>query len=142
MLTAGAHSVHAMAGRTGRGANPAPGPTDVPVTRRADLRKRPRWFARGWPMSKAPPPRNARAPIPDHLRAFIYHRDGNRCRYCGVRLVSEGPGYPPLRTIDHFVARSKGGDSSPENLVAACSPCNNRKGSRPAEWLIAQLVIL
>ncbi|MDZ4068697.1 MAG: HNH endonuclease, partial [Tabrizicola sp.] len=33
-------------------------------------------------------------------------------------------------TFDHVLPRSKGGITSWENVVAACSPCNLRKGSR------------
>lgn len=37
-------------------------------------------------------------------------------------------------TFDHVVPRSRGGLSSWENVVAACSPCNLRKANRtPAE---------
>lgn len=49
-------------------------------------------------------------------------RDGMVCAYCGrsdVRL-----------TIDHIVPKVKGGKSTFENCVAACKPCNNRKGGR------------
>jgi 5-methylcytosine-specific restriction endonuclease McrA len=36
-------------------------------------------------------------------------------------------------TIDHVIPKSKGGDDSWENMVAACLPCNNRKGNRSPE---------
>ena len=37
-------------------------------------------------------------------------------------------------TVDHVIPRSKGGDSSWENIVASCAPCNRRKGDRlPAQ---------
>ena len=37
-------------------------------------------------------------------------------------------------TRDHIVPVSKGGGNSWENVVTACSPCNNRKGNHlPAE---------
>lgn len=40
------------------------------------------------------------------------------CHYCG-RLAE---------TVDHKKAKSKGGTYAPENLVPACSPCNQIKG--------------
>ena len=50
-------------------------------------------------------------------------RDSYRCQYCGVRGSS-------ALTVDHVVPKSRGGASSWENLVAACSPCNSRKNDR------------
>jgi 5-methylcytosine-specific restriction endonuclease McrA len=55
----------------------------------------------------------------------IFKRDGHKCVYCGRADL-------PL-TIDHIRPKSKGGDDSWENLVAACLPCNNRKGNRSLE---------
>ena len=37
-------------------------------------------------------------------------------------------------TFDHVIPRSKGGTTTWENVVAACSPCNLRKADRmPSE---------
>lgn len=58
-------------------------------------------------------------------RRNILKRDGHKCAYCGR-------GDLPL-TIDHVIPKSKGGDDSWENLVAACLPCNNKKGDRTPE---------
>jgi len=58
-------------------------------------------------------------------RRNILRRDNHKCVYCGR-------GDLPL-TIDHIHPKSKGGDDSWENLVAACMPCNNKKGGRTPE---------
>lgn len=58
-------------------------------------------------------------------RRNILKRDGHKCGYCGRADL-------PL-TIDHVIPKSKGGDDCWENLVAACLPCNNRKGNRSPE---------
>ncbi len=59
-------------------------------------------------------------------RKNIFKRDNHRCQYCGTTSV-------PL-TIDHVHPRHRGGKDSWENLVAACHPCNVKKGNRlPAE---------
>jgi 5-methylcytosine-specific restriction endonuclease McrA len=58
-------------------------------------------------------------------RRALFARDGWRCVYCGTtngRL-----------TLDHVVPRSRGGESSWENVVTSCAPCNLRKGDRLLE---------
>jgi len=32
--------------------------------------------------------------------------------------------------VDHVIPRARGGEDTWENLVAACLPCNNKKGNR------------
>jgi 5-methylcytosine-specific restriction endonuclease McrA len=54
-------------------------------------------------------------------RFNLFLRDEFCCQYCG----SKGD-----LTFDHVVPRARGGITSWENVVAACSPCNLRKGSR------------
>lgn len=39
-----------------------------------------------------------------------------------------------MLTLDHIVPKARGGSDSWENLVCACTSCNNKKGDRtPAE---------
>jgi 5-methylcytosine-specific restriction endonuclease McrA len=57
-------------------------------------------------------------------RKGILLRDGSTCQYCGSKLP------PKDLTLDHVVPRSRAGESTWENLVASCFPCNNRKGNR------------
>ncbi len=54
-------------------------------------------------------------------RRAVFARDGWMCQYCGSRSNL---------TVDHVIPRSKGGNSSWENIVASCAPCNRRKGDR------------
>jgi len=54
-------------------------------------------------------------------RFNLFLRDEFCCQYCG--------GKGDL-TFDHVVPRARGGVTSWENVVAACSPCNLRKGAR------------
>ena len=54
-------------------------------------------------------------------RFNLFLRDEFCCQYCGAKGEL---------TFDHVVPRARGGVTSWENVVAACSPCNLRKGSR------------
>ncbi len=54
-------------------------------------------------------------------RRAVFARDGWECLYCGRR---------GSLTVDHIVPRSKGGETSWENVVACCAGCNRRKGDR------------
>jgi 5-methylcytosine-specific restriction endonuclease McrA len=58
---------------------------------------------------------------------FLFARDSYRCQYCG-RHRTELRGREFL-TRDHVVPISRGGLNTWHNVVTACSPCNNRKGS-------------
>lgn len=53
-------------------------------------------------------------------RRAVFARDDRTCQYCGA--VAE--------SIDHVVPRSRGGAHEWDNVVAACRPCNLRKGDR------------
>ena len=61
---------------------------------------------------------------PNVSRPLVIARDGETCQYCGCQ-----PGRAQL-TLDHVVPRAQGGESSWENLVAACRACNARKADR------------
>jgi 5-methylcytosine-specific restriction endonuclease McrA len=66
--------------------------------------------------------------IPHQTRALsrknILLRDRNTCQYCGVLLPSSE------LTLDHIVPRSRGGQSTWENLIACCHACNHKKGNQ------------
>ncbi|MDE2996471.1 MAG: HNH endonuclease [Bacteroidota bacterium] len=57
-------------------------------------------------------------------RKNVLRRDRQRCQYCGSK---------DRLTIDHVMPKSRGGKDTWDNLVAACVPCNNRKGNRTPE---------
>lgn len=66
--------------------------------------------------------------IPHQSRALsrknILMRDKYTCQYCS-KILPSGE-----LTLDHVHPRSRGGETTWENLVACCHPCNNRKGAR------------
>ncbi len=54
-------------------------------------------------------------------RFNLFLRDEFTCQYCG----SKGD-----MTFDHVLPRARGGKTTWQNVVASCSPCNLRKGSK------------
>jgi 5-methylcytosine-specific restriction endonuclease McrA len=61
-------------------------------------------------------------------RRTVLARDNFTCQYCG--------GHPDRSelTIDHVLPRCRGGKSTWDNVITACSRCNQIKGDRtPAE---------
>lgn len=53
-------------------------------------------------------------------RRAVFARDDHRCQYCNR----------PAENLDHVIPRSRGGEHTWENVVAACRPCNSRKENR------------
>ncbi len=62
---------------------------------------------------------------------FLFARDRYTCQYCG-RPRAELRGREFL-TRDHVIPLSRGGENTWDNVLTACSPCNNRKGNRLPE---------
>lgn len=56
----------------------------------------------------------------DALRLQVLERDGYVCAYCGGEATE----------ADHIIPKDAGGKDELGNLVAACKPCNSRKGNR------------
>jgi len=64
----------------------------------------------------------------------LISRDGRACVWCGRE---------PWRrdlTREHLVPRSRGGHMTAENAVVACRPCNKRRGSRPVDAYVRELL--
>jgi 5-methylcytosine-specific restriction endonuclease McrA len=77
-------------------------------------------------MVKRPRPRIALS------KREILRRDNYTCQYCGQKTR--------FLTIDHIVPRRQQGNHTWYNLVAACPPCNRRKGGKRPEEANMQLV--
>lgn len=65
------------------------------------------------------------ARYPAFTRFNLFLRDRFSCQYCSDRNEL---------TFDHMVPRSRGGQTTWENVVTACAPCNLKKGGKmPAQ---------
>lgn len=89
------------------------------------------------------------------IKHAVWERDDFICVYCGARMreayekwrdsISKFSKLPIRKrlvskyenikrtgglrpTVDHVIPRSLGGETTIENLVTSCSPCNNKKG--------------
>ena len=65
-----------------------------------------------------------RTAIVSPTRKHILCRDDNICQYCGNRFSDKE------LTLDHVLPKSRGGNNSWNNLVAACRKCNQKKSNR------------
>lgn len=64
----------------------------------------------------------------------LIERDGPACVWCGRELWRRD------LTLEHVVPRSRGGHMIPENAVLACRSCNRRRGSRPVDAYVRDLL--
>lgn len=65
-------------------------------------------------------------PLPPEGREVLLDEFEGRCAYCSR----------PAETWDHIVPVSKGGDTTPGNVVPACRSCNSSKKDRDLdEWM-------
>ncbi|OKL44617.1 HNH endonuclease [Pseudovibrio exalbescens] len=58
---------------------------------------------------------------PAFTRFNVFLRDRFQCQYCGTHHDL---------TFDHLIPRSKGGLTTWDNVITACSPCNVRKSNK------------
>jgi len=94
--------------------------------------------------------------VPDQNSIFV--RDGWRCRFCQVRIISRDArntlrNHLRIRwnkdkaiechtallalaaSLDHVVPHSRGGTNDPSNLVSACGPCQFGR----SEWTLEEV---
>jgi hypothetical protein len=57
-------------------------------------------------------------------RHNVFERDANTCQYCN-RIFDRSD-----LNLDHVMPRDRGGQTTWENIVCSCIPCNTRKGNR------------
>ncbi len=57
-------------------------------------------------------------------RHNVFERDKNTCQYCGKIFERSD------LNLDHVIPRDAGGQTTWENIVCSCIPCNTRKGNK------------
>lgn len=68
---------------------------------------------------------------PRWSRSKLMSRDNYICGYCGK----------DADTVDHILPRSRGGETTWTNTVAACFKCNSKKGSRTLKESGMKLIV-
>ncbi len=68
--------------------------------------------------------------VPPVNRREVLRRDRHSCQYCGNSKHL---------TLDHVIPRSRGGQHTWNNVVAACKQCNSKKGDRTPQEAGMQL---
>jgi hypothetical protein len=64
----------------------------------------------------------------------LIERDGPACVWCGREMWRRD------LTLEHVIPRSRGGHATPENALVACRRCNRRRGSRPVDAYVRDLL--
>ena len=67
------------------------------------------------------------------LERWQAERGSLHCHYCGLGplVIDTDNRDPMVATLDHRIPRAKGGaEFDLNNLVVACSPCNQKKGDK------------
>jgi 5-methylcytosine-specific restriction endonuclease McrA len=68
-------------------------------------------------------------------RRNLFARDEHRCQYCGRNFPNS------QLSFDHVLPRSRGGETSWENVVCSCVTCNSKKGGRTPQEARMRLLL-
>ncbi len=69
-------------------------------------------------------------------RRNLFARDENRCQYCGWKFRTQE------LSVDHVLPLSRGGSTTWDNVVCACTGCNKKKGGRTPRGAGMELIRL
>lgn len=74
-------------------------------------------------------------------RKQAFAKQDGKCFWCGQRMIEKTPenakdawDHPRCCTADHVKPRAEGGQTTPQNIVAACRACNNGRHYVPTVW--------
>lgn len=114
------------------------------------------------PTALAKDERNAQRMPPEIQQEAVFRRDGWRCRFCGIKVISKRARgalvklfptesrwsakeferhaalYALASSLDHVVPHSRGGANVESNFVTACYGCQFGRG----EWTLEEVELL
>lgn len=67
---------------------------------------------------------------PRNARQRLWDLGSRTCYWCGTHLEQVEPPADSAWTIEHLLPVAMGGGNTQDNLVLACSECNNKRGDR------------
>lgn len=67
-----------------------------------------------------------------YTRTRLAEAQNWKCCYCGCYMI-ENHGHKNSVTVEHVIAKSKGGSNDPSNLAASCARCNEARGNKTIE---------
>ena len=70
--------------------------------------------------------------IPASVKSYVWHRDRQKCVYCGSNVNTE---------YDHIIPFSWGGSNSPQNVQILCRKCNRRKSASLTDGKIKSMYL-
>ena len=79
-----------------------------------------------WPsvIRSLDPIHNVYRDTPSLTPEYLFYRDHAQCQYCDKKLTVKE------LTYEHVMPQSKGGATDWNNIVAACTECNSKKGDQ------------
>lgn len=73
-------------------------------------------------------------------RQRLWVAQDGKCHYCERETILPKQGMKnsggQLATLDHIITQTEGGTDSLNNMVIACSDCNNKRGDLPYEYFV------
>ena len=64
------------------------------------------------------------------------YEDGFKCAYCNERMGLKYGDNELAFTIDHILARVRGGSDNIRNLTFCCQSCNSMKKDKDVDWFL------
>ena len=72
----------------------------------------------------------------ENVKAYVFDRDGYRCRVCGVLAgTKRSDGTTVKMTAHHIDFRSEGSTDNPDRMAAVCDACHTGKAHKPGGFL-------
>lgn len=78
-------------------------------------------------------------------RQKLWVAQDGKCHYCSTETVLPKQGSTNrannVATLDHIITQTEGGTDSLNNMVMACSDCNNKRGDLPYDYFVELVTV-